>query len=149
MVHWVFSHSSIACESLFSQSPSARMASQFCLTTLSAIGQEFLLKNSSISVAFSALTKPPVVTCRRQDQWHVQMNQHLYKDTEQPCSMSQTLKHSWRSSNEITHRLLLLYARIGTCKLSICHFLNASISVNITVWITHIAGTGSLAQLSI
>jgi len=60
--HWVLSHSSIAAESLSSHWQLSRIALQFCLTILSATGQELSLKNYSISAAFSTITKPDVDT---------------------------------------------------------------------------------------
>ena len=60
MVHCVLSHSLTASVSLCSHLALTRMASQFCLTTRSAMGQGLSLKNCSTSRAFSSVTNPAV-----------------------------------------------------------------------------------------
>ena len=57
---WASSHFCIASLSLFNQAELSRIASQFCLITLSALGHGFSLKNISISVALSSDTNPAV-----------------------------------------------------------------------------------------
>ena len=61
-VHWELSHSLTDCVLLWSNLALSRMASQFCLTTRSAVGQGLSLKNCSTSWAFSSVTNPAVAT---------------------------------------------------------------------------------------
>ena len=75
------SHCFTALASLASQLALRRMASQFCLTVLSAIGQGFSLKNCSISTAFSSDTNPAVVICTQQNNIQAHHHHFVYVST--------------------------------------------------------------------